>query len=228
MRALVVRAPGLERETVQAFRRVNVDAEVVCPVEPVPLDRPKVSAKLLSEYDVVAFTSPRTVGFLSEEEVEELRRSDVDIAAVGPRTREALERTGLRVDVMPSEYTTRKLAEELRRYGAVLALRSRRRTGDLRRMLESQGIKVEELEVYDLEPKRVRVDPREFDVVCFLSAFTARCFLESVDPAEIPEPVVSIGPVTTEELRRAGLKVVEAEEHTVEAVAETALRVVEA
>ncbi|WP_457615315.1 uroporphyrinogen-III synthase [Methanopyrus sp.] len=228
MRALVVRAPGLGRETVQAFRRVNIDAEVVCPVEPVPLDRPKVSSRLLSEYDVVAFTSPRTIGFLSEEEVEELRRSDIDIAAVGPRTREALERTGLRVDVMPTEYTTRKLAEELCQYDAVLALRSRRRTEELRMMLESRGIKVKEVEVYDLKPKRVRVNPREFDVVCFLSAFTARCFLESVNPAEIPEPVVSIGPITTKELRRAGLKVMEAEEHTVEAVAETALRVIEA
>ncbi|AAM02763.1 uroporphyrinogen-III synthase [Methanopyrus kandleri] len=228
MRALVVRAPGLERETVQAFKKVDLDAEVVCPVELVSLDRPKISAGLLSEYDAVAFTSPRTVEFLSEEEVKELRRSDVDIAAVGPRTREALERAGLRVDVMPTEYTTGKLAEELRQYGAVLALRSRRRTEDLRRTLESYGVKAEELEMYDLKPKRVEVNPRKFDVVCFLSAFTARCFLENVDPTEIPEPVVSIGPVTTKELRRAGLKVVEAEEHTVEAVAKTALRVIEA
>ncbi|WP_157665784.1 uroporphyrinogen-III synthase [Methanopyrus sp. KOL6] len=225
MRALVVRAPGLESETVRAFRKVGLDAEVVCPVELVPLDRPKISVRLLSEYDAVAFTSPRTIEFLSEEEVEELQRSDVDIAAVGPRTREALERAGLRVDVIPTEYTTGKLAEELRQYDAVLALRSRRRTEDLRRTLESCGVKVEEFEIYDLKPKRVEVNPRKFDVVCFLSAFTARCFLESVDPAEIPEPVVSIGPVTTEELRRVGLKVVEAEERTVEAVAKTALLV---
>ncbi|WP_456482430.1 uroporphyrinogen-III synthase [Methanopyrus sp.] len=228
MRALVVRAPGLERETVRAFREVGLDAEVVCPVELVPLDRPRISAGLLSEYDVVAFTSPRTLEFLSRGEIEELRRSDVDIAAVGPRTRDALERSGLRVDVMPSEYTTVKLAEELREYDAVLALRSRRRTEDLRRALESHGVEIEELEVYDLKPRRVEVNPGEFDVVCFLSAFTARCFLESVDPIEIPEPVVSIGPVTTGELRRAGLEVVETEEHTVEAVARTALRVVRA
>ncbi len=224
MRALAVRAPGLDRETRRAFARAGLEAVVVHPVRLVPLPRPRLTVERLRGYDVVAFTSPRTVEFLAEDELENLRRADLDIAAVGPRTRRALEEHGLAVDVLPDRFTTGSLAEALRGYSRVLALRSRRRTDELRTRLARAGVEVDEVEVYDLKPRRVRVDPSRFDVVCFFSAVTARCFLERVG-TELPEPVVSIGPVTSRELERAGLEVIEAPEPSLRGVVEAAVRV---
>ncbi len=224
MRALAVRAPGLDRETRRAFARAGMEVEIAHPVRLVPLPRPRLTVGFLRRYDVVAFTSPRTVEFLEGGELRALRESGVDVAAVGPRTGRALERCGLDVDVMPERFTTGALADALRGYSRVLALRSRRRTGELRERLERFGVRVRELEVYDLEPRWVRVDPWDFDVVCFFSAMTARCFLRSVG-TDLPEPVVSIGPVTSRELERAGLEVVTARESSLRGVVRAAVRV---
>ena len=221
-RVLAVRAPGRDETTVKAFGRVGLNADVVHPVRLEPIeDRPEVTESLLRTFDVVAFTGPRTVDMLKPREVRAIARSDVKVAAVGPTTAKALEKAGVNVDVIPERYTTRALAERLRDEGGVLALRCAARTSDMREVL---GDSLVEIPVYDIVEEDVNVDPSVYDVVCFFSSRTAEAFLKNVDVRDLPEPAVSIGPVTTRVLERAGLEVLEAPTSDLDGVVEATLR----
>ncbi len=222
-RVLAVRAPGRDDETLRAFREVGLDVDTVHPVRLEPIEeRPEVTPGLLEGFDVIAFTGPRTVKFLRPGEVEAVASSDVRVAAVGPSTARELEKAGIDVDIVPETYTTRALAEALKGEGNVLALRCATRTSDMRDVL---GDSLTEIPVYDLVERRVDVDPSRYDVVCFFSSKTAEAFLRNVDPRSVPEPVASIGPVTTRVLERAGLDVEEAESSDLKGVVEAVLRV---
>lgn len=67
--------------------------------------------------DMAVFTSPSSFNFLREiagDAVEMLK--DADIAAIGPVTKEALEKSGYTVDIMPTEHTLKGLSEAILSY----------------------------------------------------------------------------------------------------------------
>jgi uroporphyrinogen III methyltransferase / synthase len=168
------------------------------------------------------------------------------VAAIGPGTSSALAARGIRCDVMPAQAVAESLVEAL---GGVLVsralvARARQARDVLPDALRARGAEVEVLPVYETVIERLSPDQvaavAEADFVTFTSASTVRNFLESVGGVEAwkvsgdPGPgsadgspssgdrrpaLVSIGPVTSDELRTHGLAPdVEAHDHDIDGV----------
>lgn len=143
------------------------------------------------------------------------------LAAVGPVTRQALERRGCSVAWVPSRFTTRALGEELPGPGAPVCLvRAEMASPDLERILEERGFEVERLNAYRTEPVGHDAIRKALggtvDAIALTSASIAGSFMHAAGrPDRRSTAVISIGPATTEACAAAGLPVdAEADEHT--------------
>ena len=190
----------------------------------------------------LVLTSPRAVGFLSPV-LGELRRlragGRLRVAAVGPRTREELERAGLGADVVPGEYRgaalASVLAERLGGGGCVVLARSEKAVPDLPEGLRGAGVRVVEVPLYRVEPLRdmaeaAAVVADRFDYVAFTSPSIVRAFTEAYrrlgrSPGSPGFTPAAIGPTTAAELGRQGYpEPVVPREYTVDALVEAIAR----
>lgn len=186
----------------------------------------------LSSFAWVVFTSGTTVErFLEQAERHRGWKPEMArcrIAAVGPSTARALHAKGLRVDLVPSVYTSQGLLRELapRAAGArVLLARGDIADSALPRGLEAAGAEVVEVVVYrtipppGLREETLRVLAQGVDIVCFTSASTVKNLVTALgsDVCRLQTiPAAVIGPVTAQAARQAGLSIVaEAEESTI-------------
>lgn len=158
------------------------------------------------------------------------------IAAVGPKTAQALEGLGLKVDLIPQTYVSESLAESLIAQGIqgrrILALRSELARENLIKLLRQAGAEVDALAIYQIkapsEPERqaVRqaVSQGLIEIVTFTSASAVEHFAQIF--ARQPELLeglkfASIGPVTSEACRRHfGRVEFEASPHTLQGLAD--------
>lgn len=224
-------------------------AAAVAPLlEPAALPGPAFSRFAIeltaNRVDVVVFTSPygpRFAGELAEaERVEEffdLLRAR-HLAAIGPRTAEAMAQAGLRAGTVASEHTSAGLGRDLARRarGATVALlRSAHGDPDLAGDLAEAGAQVLDVPLYDLrEPPRGEAHARVLEVVrgatadafAFTSPLTVERFLawmeaegEDARRALARAQVGAIGPPTARACAAAGLeKVIVPPEATFEAL----------
>ncbi len=177
----------------------------------------------LSSFDLICFTSPNGVEAL----FERLDAAGLDsrafspttrVAAIGPGTSRALERRGIRCDLMPERAVAESLVEQLQGLSVERALvaRAMEARDVLPDALRERGAEVEVLAVYETVIERLSADQvsavKGADFITFTSASTVRNLLESVGGAdawtgdgENRPAVVSIGPVTSDELRAHGL-----------------------
>ncbi len=157
----------------------------------------------------------------------------LNIAAIGPATREKIEEHGLPVDVVPEKYVAESVVEALWqqvRGKRVLLVRAKVARDVIPEELRKAGARVHVAEAYETavpEQSRARLrkaldDPRERPtIITFTSSSTARNFvalLDSQNPAQALRgiTVASIGPVTSATLRELGLPVdVEAKEYSI-------------
>lgn len=152
----------------------------------------------------------------------------LSIAAVGPPTARALAVGGLPAHLVPAEYTSRGLLEELapRVAGARLLLpRGDLAEPGLPHGLEAAGAQVVEVVVYRTVPPpglrdaALRLLREGIDVICFTSTSTVENLATALGPDVSllqAVPVAVIGPVTARAAREAGLTIaVEARESTV-------------
>jgi uroporphyrinogen III methyltransferase / synthase len=190
----------------------------------------------LDSYDLICFTSPNGVDALFERiEAAGLdtrdfpSRNRTRVAAIGPSTARALQTRGISTDVMPARAVGEALAEAL---GAVpvsraLIVRAREARDVVPDALRARGAEVDVVPVYEtvvetLDENQI-ASVAAADFVTFTSASTVRNFLTAVGGAaawlalgESRPRVVSIGPVTSEELRAFGIAPdVEADEHDI-------------
>ena len=201
-----------------------------------PLD---AALKRIADYDWLVLTSVNGVEALSERMKRlRLRRSEfthLQIAAIGPATRAAIEKLGLKVVVVPERYVAESVVESLRGKAEgkrVLLARAKVARDVIPRELRRMCVKVDVVEAYETvvpaSSKRrllpIMKGPKcRPDVVTFTSSSTVRNFMallggrESLSRAHLNGiKFASIGPVTSETLREFGLAVhVEAEEYTV-------------
>ena len=149
--------------------------------------------------EAVAFTSPTGVKFLFEEvpEIKEKLENKV-VYAIGPKTKEELEKFGIRAR-LPREYHSASLAEELSKYSKVVAFRSDKASKTLKKML---GDKLREVIIYETvrkpNPEIVKLI-KEVDAVVISSAEIGRALLESLkmaneDPKILEGKLIVIGP----------------------------------
>ena len=193
-----------------------------------PLD---TAIRNLSEYDWLIFTSANGVRFFLERldaGPSDLRSIRGKICAIGPATREALERSHLKVDVMAEQYVAEGLLLALAGYDMterrVLIARAAVARDVLPRELEARGAQVEVVEAYRTEAPSdiseraavVLADPPDW--ITFTSSSTVRNLIDAVGANRLTAlRVASIGPVTSATLRQNGIAVAaEAERFTTE------------
>jgi uroporphyrinogen III methyltransferase/synthase len=150
------------------------------------------------------------------------------IGAIGPATAAEFARTGVKVDLLPNEYVAEGLLAALGdrdlRGKTFLIPRAKVARDVVPRVLEERGARVEVVEAYQtVAPEIPALDHLLIpppDAITFTSSSTATNFAKLVGQDRLAEVlrgtvVASIGPVTSETLRKLGLAVtVEAAEST--------------
>jgi len=196
-----------------------------------PLDG---AIRRLNEFDYLLMTSVNGVrNFLARLEVSGRNVRDLKeltIGAIGPATAAEFTRAGVRVDLLPREYVAEGLLATLGdrdlRGKAFLIPRAKVARDVVPRVLEERGARVEVVEAYQTvapdisaeELARLLTPPP--DVITFTSSSTATNFAKLVGEDRLGQTlhgvvIASIGPVTSETLRKLGLTVtLEAHEST--------------
>ncbi len=200
-------------------------------IQPAP-DYTALDAALtnLSAYDWLIFTSANGVRFFFERldlSAADVRSIRGRICAIGPATRESIQRAHLKVDVTATEYVAEGLLEALREYdlaGArVLIARAAVARDTLPKELALRGAQVDVVEAYrTLPPENLAADAakilmRKPDWIAFTSSSTVQNLVAAAGAAALEGVrTASIGPVTSATLRKLGIPVtVEASVYTV-------------
>lgn len=192
----------------------------------------------ISEYDWLILTSVNGVHALAAR-MKRLRISSsslrhLQIAAIGPATREAIEKLGLKVAIVPEKYIAESVVKSLRGKVSgtrVLLARAKVARDVIPRELRKMGARVDVVEAYETvvpESSRRRVSAliknpkRRPHIITFTSSSTVKNFVELLGGSTRVSAVLdgiklaSIGPVTSATLRELGLRVdIEANEYTI-------------
>lgn len=243
--AILVTRPARQAASLAALLRAQGAEPIVAPSielidgDPAPIQA--VIARLRGGgYDDVIFTSVNGV----ERFAAQLRRVGGDgrsfagarIAAIGPATAAALERLGLRADLVPGTYTSDALLGALlaqplagRR---VLLPRAAQGAPALSAGLRGAGAVVDDAALYDV--RAAPVDPTAaerlrnggIDIVSFTAPSTVHGLIEQVGADALARvEVASIGPATSAAAAAAGLTVhIEAAAHTMQGLVDAIVR----
>lgn len=191
----------------------------------------------IDHYDTLILTSVNSVEIL----FERYNRLGLNIAdmqhlmvvAIGPSTAASIQSEGVGVSIIPQQYVAESVIEALKgkifRDSRVLLVRAKVARDVLPDELRKMGAQVDVIEAYETRVpegtgeklEKLFADPATRPhVITFTSSSTATNFLASIDEARaLLEGVclASIGPVTSETLRKAGfLPTVEAHEFTMD------------
>ena len=190
----------------------------------------------ITEYDWIIFTSENGVSIFFDC-LKTLKKDarifgPAKIAAIGSETAARLCEFGIRADFVPTVFTSKELGKQLisftnLRGKKILLLRSDNASNELVELLTQAKARVDDTTIYTVETEktdsewlRKKLADGQIDWVTFASPSAVKGFLEQI-PVELVNSIAvktaSIGPVTSEELKRNGLKVdVEAGEHTID------------
>jgi uroporphyrinogen III methyltransferase/synthase len=191
----------------------------------------------IGDYALVCLTSPNGVRLLFEALAAAGRDAralaGATVAAIGAGTARALAERGVVADVVPERFVAEALVEALastevegRRALVARAVEARDVLPDA---LRERGAEVDVVALYETlreEPDAAAVEAAwDADYVTFTSSSTVRNLTEALgDRFPRAARVVSIGPITSEAVRAAGLAVdVEAERHDVDGLVEALL-----
>jgi uroporphyrinogen-III synthase len=196
------------------------------------------SLKLVAEYEWLILTSANGVRAMFERmaQLNIPRRvlHRLNIVAIGPATRAAIEREGLKVAVMPKEYVAESVVESLSdkvRGRRVLLCRAKVARDVIPRELRNLGAFLDVVEAYEtVTPQSSRVELRALlrdparrpHVITFTSSSTVQNYVALLGirsgRSQLVDGVLnaSIGPVTSETLRQFELSVdIQAAQYTV-------------
>jgi uroporphyrinogen III methyltransferase / synthase len=193
-------------------------------------DEARAAAATIADYDLVCLTSPNGVKLLfeaiSEAGLDARALAGTTVAAIGPGTARALAAHGIAADVIPERFVAEALVEVLEDVEVegkrVLIARAAEARDVLPDALRERGGEVDVVALYET----VREAPDEkaiaaaqgADYVTFTSSSTVTNLTEALgDRFPAAARIVSIGPVTSDSVREAGLEVaVEADRHDVD------------
>jgi uroporphyrinogen-III synthase len=240
-RRIVVTRPTHQAEELAApLRKLGAEVillPVISILPPENLKPLREAACRLDSYDWILFSSANAVSALLSECGGTAPLPQTRIAVVGSATKEAVERHGWRVDLMPEEFVAERLAELLSLpsfEGQRVLFPSAAVTRDvLPRALRDAGAIVDVVEAYRTAPTpglaeiAVPIFSEPFpDWVIFASPSAVQNLLKVVSVQAIERVrIASIGPVTSAALRRSGLTVdAEPVEHTVDGIIDALVR----
>jgi uroporphyrinogen-III synthase len=191
--------------------------------------------KNIKSYDWLILTSVNGVEAawqrLRRLRIPRSRLKRLQIAAIGPATKKAIVKHGLKVKMVPEEYVAESVVKGLRekvKGKRVLLVRAKVARDVIPEELRAAGAEVDVVEAYEtVVPEKSRARLRDLlknaarrpHVVTFTSSSTVRNFAELVSPAEAASmkgiQFASIGPVTSATLRELQMPVaIEAREFT--------------
>jgi uroporphyrinogen III methyltransferase / synthase len=201
-------------------------------------DEVRRAVESLHAYALVCLTSTNGVNLLFEAMAAQGRDAralaNASVAAIGAGTEAALAAHGVLADIVPDRFVAEELLkklEELDLQGKpVLIARAAEARELLPDTLRKRGAEVDVVTLYETvaeEPDPEALErARDADFITFTSSSTVRNFVEKAGKNGIPKEarVISIGPVTSEAIREAGLTVdIEAERHDIDGLVEALL-----
>ena len=190
----------------------------------------------IGEYALVCVTSPNGAHLLFEALEAgglDARALDGIVAAIGPGTARALKEHGIAADVVPERFVAEALVEALAgvevKGRRVLVARAAEARDVLPDALRERGAEVDVVALYETireQPSPEAIEAAQSaDYVTFTSSSTVRNLTEALGerfPADAR--IVSIGPITSETVREAGLQVhAEAAHHDIPGLLATLL-----
>ncbi|HEX2160517.1 MAG TPA: uroporphyrinogen-III C-methyltransferase [Thermoleophilaceae bacterium] len=226
--AATLRALGAEAIELPAIR-----------VEPrIETEDVRRAVERIGDYALVCLTSPNGVRLLFEALAATGRDAralaGATVAAIGSGTARALAERGIAADVVPDRFVAEALVEALAAVDVagkrVLVARAAEAREVLPDALRERGAEVDVVAVYETvreHPDDESVEAAQSaDYVTFTSSSTVRNLVEALgDRFPGAARIVSIGPVTSEAVRAAGLEVdVEAKRHDVDGLVEALLQ----
>jgi uroporphyrinogen III methyltransferase/synthase len=205
---------------------IEVPVIRIVELDPGPLRR---SLTRLADYALVIFTSASAVSIfckhLPRAERESIGRVGPRIAAIGSATARALERNGLKPDIVPDRFCAEGLIESIGRSGMqlerkkVLLPRAKEARAVLNEELASRGAAVDDVPLYETLPEAFSSDTgimRELavppDILTFTSSSCVRNFKNGLTDRQFDLlrnacAAACIGPITAETARSAGFAV---------------------
>jgi uroporphyrinogen III methyltransferase/synthase len=234
-RIAVTRAQAQAAALSERLRELGADVLEMPATRVEPLDAAalRLAIDRLGAYAWAVFTSQNAVRLFWEQ----LRAAGRDaralaslkVCAVGPATGDALLARGIAVDVAPERFVAEGLIEALAarddvRGARVLYAAAEGARDVLPAGLRELGAAVDVVPLYrsvtdgvGAEPLRAALDDGTVDLVTFTSASSVHGFVQAVGPELARRaPAASIGPITSEAARAAGIRVtVEAAESTI-------------
>ena len=191
-----------------------------------------------ASYALICLTSPNGVapavrGARRGRAVDARALAGATVAAIGPGTRRALAKRGIAADIVPERFVAEALVEALAGVEVegkrVLVARAAEARDVLPDALRERGAEVDVVALYETvreEPDAEAVEAAQAaDYVTFTSSSTVANLTAALgDRFPSDARIVSIGPVTSEAARAAGLEVdVEAERHDIDGLLEALL-----
>lgn len=251
-RVLVTRTRNQAGKLSRALRRLGAEPvevptiEVLPPSDPEPLRRAVGS---LADYDLVMLTSANGVQAL----FSEMARQGLDaralagarVAAIGPATAAALAERGIQADITARVFVAEGLIEALESHhlaaARVLLPRAAQARPVLPETLRRRGAEVEVVPAYRTRAPAGSADKlaealdQGVDIITFTASSTVTNLLELAGQqrhqrlvaasAEGAVTIASIGPITSDTARAAGLTVhLEPEAYTIEALVDSLAR----
>ena len=211
--------PRIESEEVRgAIERIG-EYSLICVTSP-------NGAHLLFEALAKAGLDARVLGGGMKNEQARERDMGAVIAAIGPGTARALAEHGIKADIVPEWFVAEALVESLQRVeiagSRVLVARAAEARDILPDALRERGAEVDVVALYETmretpEPESIEA-AQAANYVTFTSSSTVRNLTEALgDRFPTAARIISIGPITSEAARAAGLEVaVEADRHDVD------------
>jgi uroporphyrinogen III methyltransferase/synthase len=240
-RIVVTRTREQASQLSRQLAELSAEVLEIPTIKIVPTDKRSDLADALLElnsYDWIVFTSPNGVMMFFEaffKAFEDMRDlGGARIAAVGPATAARLKELRLKVDLMPEEYVSAKIARAFAEYESIenlkiLLMRAEVASPELPKELEAMGAIVDDVACYKTIPETEDVTGAAekllesgADWITFTSSSTVEHFHARFNlPAlmkKFPQiKLASIGPETSKALAALGLKpTVEARPHTIE------------
>jgi uroporphyrinogen III methyltransferase/synthase len=176
-------------------------------------------------YDWLVLTSANGAQRLLAELRDARDLGDVQVAAIGPGTADALLQGNVRADLVPSRFVAEALLDEFppspaHGTGRVLLARAGVARDVLPDGLRERGWSVDVVDAYRTVPvtpsKQLLAAAATADAITFTSSSTVERYLEAGGQTAIPPVVACIGPITADTARARGLTVdIEAQVHSI-------------
>ena len=205
-------------------------------LKPVNTESLKDLVSRMDELDWIVFTSPTTIVSLNQFYPDFIESLDCNLAVIGNKTGKLAEENGLKVDLVPEDFTAEGLLEEFKKRGITDKTIGIPRTASARPTLpeglEELGNRVILAEAYkslfpmnDEKVKELilKIENHEIDAITFTSPLTVENFFEiSDDKEKLAEMLnenlltVCIGPITAKVLEKYNIAHIYPDTYTVQ------------